>query len=454
MLIFELPAQKYKDYNRIRDILCGKAVDQAPSVTQKKVSRKRKHEAAPILTPSKRLQVTKTPSKSASHPAAIDPYDSPSLVRNLYTPSHNRVIGPTPQKDGQVLGLFDLLSEEGGDTPSKGQITIIGPDGKVQGTPRKPIDGGGDFSDMIKHSRTPVSSRKRFMLDKFGTPLKGRHPNELAGKTPLSASKLHFATPSFLRRDSHHTAMHVIHESGESLTLSPEMVRLPRKPIVRGLSSMLAGLRKMEEEAADDDLDVLREVENENSGLSKPVNKGAVLVEDSQFPVLLGGFDDEAMFDSEPEEVKNPLLGRDGQPLKIWKKKGQKRSTRRVTIKPVRNAKSQPTSQAQAPNDAFSDEPTAQPDEEEAVPETQQATEASGNFDSDSASEYTASEGGTRHRRLDQGQKKKKMTVSGKVKSVTRKVGAMAHANFKRLKLRNSGSKGGVGHRSRFRRKR
>jgi hypothetical protein len=30
----------------------------------------------------------------------------------------------------------------------------------------------------------------------------------------------------------------------------------------------------------------------------------------------------------------------------------------------------------------------------------------------------------------------------------------MAHANFKRLKLRNSGSKGGVAHGSRFRRKR
>jgi hypothetical protein len=34
-----------------------------------------------------------------------------------------------------------------------------------------------------------------------------------------------------------------------------------------------------------------------------------------------------------------------------------------------------------------------------------------------------------------------------------RKVKAMAHQNFKRLKLRNSGAKGGPAHNSRFRRK-
>jgi hypothetical protein len=215
---------------------------------------------------------------------------------------------------------------------------------------------------------------------------------------------------------------------------------------------MLAGLRKLEEEAADDDLDALHDIENETSGPSKPIDKSSVLVEDSQVPVLLGGFDDEAMYDSDPEEVKNPTLGRDGQPLKIWKKKGQKRTTRRVTIKPVR---SKPQSAPQAPGSPSED--LVQPDEE-AVPETQEAAPSphtdAGNFDSDSGSEYTASEGGTRYRRPNQQKKTKDRTGEGKVKSIVRKVGAMAHANFKRLKLRNSGSKGGVAHNSRFRRKR
>lgn len=405
-----------------------------------------------VQTSSKRLQITKTPSKIAPHPAVIDPYDSPSLVRILFSPIHNKVLGPTPQKDGQILGLFDLLSEEGEDSPLKGQVIITGPDGKVQGTPRKPINDGEDIPGTNRHNRTPASSGKRFMLDSFATPLKGRHPNEQLRKTPSSVSKLHFATPLFLRRDSQRPTMNPIPETGDAQIPSPEMVRLPRKPLVRGLSSMLAGLRKLEEEAADDDLDALREIENETMGPSKTVNKSTVLVEDSQVPVLLGGFDDEAMYDSEPEEIKNPTLGRDGQPLKIWKKKGQKRTTRRVAIKPVRT-KPQPASEA--PGNPSED--PAQPDEE-AVSETQQADPSAhadaGNFDSDSGSEYTASEGGTRYRRPNQQKKTKGEKGKGRVKSAARKVGAMAHANFKRLKLRNSGSKGGVAHNSRFRRKR
>ena len=94
----------------------------------------------------------------------------------------------------------------------------------------------------------------------------------------------------------------------------------------------------------------------------------------------------------------------------------------------------------------------------EAVPETQ-VDETSGfvdarNFDSDSQSEYTASEGGTRYRRPNQAKKSKSANKDGKIKTAARKVNAMAHQNFKRLKLRNSGAKGGPGHNSRFRRKR
>jgi DNA replication regulator SLD2 len=80
--------------------------------------------------------------------------------------------------------------------------------------------------------------------------------------------------------------------------------------------------------------------------------------------------------------------------------------------------------------------------------------ESARNFDSDSQSEYTASEGGTRYRRPDQSKKRKVMGKDGKIRSVARKVTAAAHQNFKRLKLRNSGAKGPVAHNSRFRRKR
>ena len=369
------------------------------------------------------------------------------------------------------------MSNEDEDSPSKAHIIITGPNGEVQATPQKTRDVKEECPDTIRHSRTPASRGKRFMLDSFATPLKKRHPNEQASKTPTSTSKLQFTTPSFLKRDSHRTRMPAIEETADCFSISPEMVRLPRKPLVRGLSSMLANLRKMEEEAADEDLEALREIEMEGftSKTGKPAlkstNEEVTHVEDGQLPGLLGGFDDEGKYDSEPEELKNPAVGRDGQPLKIFKKKGQKRTTRRVIMKPVRNTKSQrkPYPQDQADSSSPEPEETRQfepPEVEdgEAVFETQQDSNGlyaaeGGNFDSDSGSEYTASEGGTRYRRPGQ-QKKIKLgdngggKTEGKVKKAVRKVGAMAHANFKRLKLRNGGAKGTMhGHGSRFRRR-
>ena len=445
-------AGKYKEYNKIRDQLSGK-VPLPSQVNKGQTPRKRKREERDKDGVSKRQQVAKTPSKSSMQPWEVDPYESPSLVRNLFTPS-KKILGPTPQKDGQVLGLFDLL-EENGITPSKLESERKDPKLSILATPGKPK---AEQFVTVKHSRTPASSGKRFMLDAFATPLKSRDPTSQGGRTPSSVSKLHFSTPSFLRRDSHRIKLPVVNENEESLTLSPEMVRVPRKPLVRGLSSMLAGLRKMEDEAADEDLEALREMEMEMEGGKpapnpKPVAVPAiVLVEDSQPGFPLGGFDDEAQFDSEPDESKNPTLGHDGQPLKVYKKKGQKRTTRKVNMRPTR---SKPQTLATTIPEESDDELAGN---QEAMPETQ-VDDNTGfvdarNFDSDSQSEYTASEGGTRYRRPNQAKKSKSANKDGKIKTAARKVTAMANQNFKRLKLRNSGAKGGPAHNSRFRRKR
>ena len=50
--------------------------------------------------------------------------------------------------------------------------------------------------------------------------------------------------------------------------------------------------------------------------------------------------------------------------------------------------------------------------------------------------------------------KEKKEKKEGKIKKAARKVNELAHANFKRLKLRNNGAKGGPSFSSRFRRRR
>jgi DNA replication regulator SLD2 len=462
-------AQKYKEYSRTRDVLSGKIPSQAPSSPQRH-ARKRKHEAAPIQTPSKRLQAAQTPSKTPSHPALIDPYDSPSVIRNLFTPSRNKPIGPTPQKDGQALGIFDLIDDES--SPEKALQNARAQDRKIHATPTKSRAQLDFMPTTGKRSRTPASSGKRFMLDSFATPLKRRHPNEQGDRTPSSVSKLHFSTPSFLRRDSHRISMPAIEETEDGPPLSPQMIRLPRKPLVRGLSSMLAGLREMEEKHLDDELDALREMEMDTvAGPTKPKpqpvtsqGKGdTVEVEDSQVPqapILLGGFDDEAMFDSEPEDAINPS----GQPLRVYKKRGQKRTTRATKMKPNRSKPSLPAPHA-APPDLSDDLLNT----EDVVGETQPRDfdRATGddddnalggadarNFASDtSGTEYTASEGGTRYPRPDQEKGKKKGGVVDGVRRVARKVGTTAHMNFKRLKLRNSGAKGGPGVGSRFRRR-
>jgi DNA replication regulator SLD2 len=451
----DIIAAKYKEYNKTRDILSGKLIEPPPE-SRRNTPRKRKHEDGAGPFASKRQQIVKTPSKTPSksiRPWEVDPYDSPSVVRSLFTPS-KKSLGPTPQKDGHVLGLFDLLQEDGSAS-------------KVEGAVRKaPVPIGATPRKLrteipsSKHSRTPSSRTKQRMLDAFSTPLKNRDLNGQGNKTPSSVSKLVFSTPSFLRR----APLPAVDEDGDG-PLSPQMVRVPRKPLVRGLSSMLAGLRQMEDEAADEDLEALREMEMmemEGPNTTKPTPKPKpdpleppedILVADSQHGIL-GGFDDEAALDSEPEESG---LGRDGQPLKVYKKKGQKRTTRRVNMKPSR---SKPTEPSIPQTNLDSEDELSLP----TIPETQLQSDdfeaetanftSARNFDSDTQSEYTASEGGTRHRRPNQEKKKSKSAnKDGRIKTAARKVTALAGQNFKRLKLRNSGAKGGPGHGSRFRRK-
>lgn len=373
------------------------------------------------------------------------------MVRKLFTPTRKTAIGPTPQKDGNVLGIFDLLSEDGV-TPSK---DLSAQTRNINATPSKSVLTNGS-ADAARRSRTPASPGKRFMLDSFATPLKSRHPNELISTTPSSLPRLHFATPSFLRRDSQRITMPTLEEDDEGLSLSPQMFRQPKKPLVRGLSSVLAELRKMEEDDLDDDLDALRDMENDAPPQPSKSPAEGVLVKDSQVPALLGGFDSEADLDSDPEEIKNPILGPGGLPLKIYKKKGQKRTTRRTRMRPTQTRSN--GTLASLPVDEDSDTELAQHIPADLIPETQ-SLEPGGfadarNFDSDSASEYTASEGGTRYKRPNQSKKSRRTDGGGLVKNVARKLGGLAHTNFKRLKLRNSGAKGGAAHNSRFRRKR
>lgn len=315
-------------------------------------------------------------------------------------------------------------------TPSRKQNEVAGTPSRNQATPSKP-SSTLDVEVTPRLGRTPMSDSKRQYLNTFMSPLKNRDSN-IGTQTP---SKLHFETPKFLRR---HT-LPTVDENGDFDKPAP--LRLPRKPLGRGLSEIVASLRKDEEDKADEDLDALREVEAEELGrpIPKATLKENVEVKDSQLPQLpLGGFDDEAAYDSDPEEQK----GADGQPLRIFKKKGQKRTTRRVNIKPTWHKR--PATSTEEKDDSEN--------EDGVVPKTQLQDDAyaEGENDVSSASEAEDKKKTSAKKRKKDANDKKE----GPVKKAARKVNELAHANFQKLKLRQNGAKGGPGYNSRFRRRR
>ncbi|KAF6815592.1 DNA replication regulator sld2 [Colletotrichum sojae] len=421
-------AQKYKQYNKVRDILSGKI---PPPPKEDPKARKRKDNPAPAETPSKRQKHAETPSKARSNvedPALVN---TPSISRTLFSPVAPRSIGPTPQRDGRVLGLFDLMVERELGTPSRRNGSLnTSADSRPVATPRKrdvPLDESSD----VRLGRTPMSTSKRQMLDSFMTPLKNKQGGLPDAKTPTTVSKLQFSTPSFLKR-------HTQPPPTECNDFVAPPLRLPRKPMVRGLSAIVASLRKVEEEKLDDDLEALREAEGlEAQSMPPPKPKEPredLLAPDTQVKNLpLGGFDDEGAYDSPDEEQ----LDRNGQPLRVFKKKGQKRTTRRSNMKPVHVKR--PT----GPNEG-----DVQEDDEEVVPETQ-ANGAADDFDELAEMESDSGEGGSTSKASE-----KKTKKTGTVKKAVKKVNELAHANFRRLKLKNNGAKGGPGYNSRFRRRR
>ncbi|KAL4818067.1 DNA replication regulator sld2 [Aspergillus spinulosporus] len=344
-------AAKYKEYSRL------KSQESAPSSKNDKSNsrstdaqertRKRKHSSpnGPEQSQS-HCQTTSTPRKSAAstfqtpskprtiHPADVDPYDSPSVLRRLFSPSTHiqtssplkTAIGPTPQRDGKALGLFDLLSESGGSTATPSTARMESLKGIAAQTPSRKRkmdtimeeDEEEEEEDSPRVERTPASSGKKYMLSAlFATPTAWKYSSIVDDGTPKGAirnnnvtnhspqparnddpANASLETPSFLRRSTSGLT------GPDPTDLSPIPVRKPQQFVGKGLSQLVQGLRDMEEERLEDEWDVLREIEIEQTGTSV----------DSQ-------------------AVDPNSTGR------TFKKKGQKRTTRLVKMRPVVQAK-------------------------------------------------------------------------------------------------------------------
>ena len=369
-----------------------------------------------------------------------------------------------------MLGLFDLLSPSSGSktTPSKKGLFLQPVTGNPHATPSKPrrnsqgtsadIDGEEAPPSHGKHSKTPPSLSKRIYLSSFLTPSARRVAEQRTPGSRGGVSKLRFGdTPDFLRRNSQRTQDFNLEDSrneadGE-FTWSPVKVRLPAKPAGKGLSALVRGLRKMEEDKLDEEMELMRELEMETQGASHDPREDrkrggmspiieeppTIIVGDSQLEMPLGA-DGEEEDGSGSEDLSLEGKTRDGRPLKVWKKKGQKRSTRRVAMKP--------NAGKWKPEPEWKGGAESEDDELLAVTETQGA----GGDEEHIVVGELSGEQGKEGLEVPKEKGKNKKSAGEAIKKAAKKISATAHANFRSLKIKNKQSKGKGG--GRFRRKR
>ena len=232
------------------------------------------------------------------------------------------MLGPTPQKNGIFIGMFDTISVQ---TPTHRRSALAEVDDNLVHTPSKLA--ATPSSRDSKLQKTPMSEGKRFYLDQYMTPRqpKGRD------KTPSSLSKK-YLTPAFFGKYREVPSDLPGEEASE-----PRRAPWKRPKFMRTLSSMINDLKKEDEiveedEAFDEEMMVLREIEEEeeenpgNASLQARKTDGEPLLESAAMDrdgfVASDTREDPAPQDKAEESAK--------QPSRAFKKKGQKRQTRRV----------------------------------------------------------------------------------------------------------------------------
>lgn len=205
----------------------------------------------------------------------------------------------------------------------------------------------------------------------------------------------------------------------------------------------------MEDERLDEEMDIMREMEGGGPPAPSLPKPARVLVEDSQLGELPLGPDRGVESEDELASEQREGLGRDGKPMKIWKKKGQKRTTRKSNMRP-NIAKWKP-------------EPKWKGEEEEEEADNNEKVQSGalkvgdrGNSDMDDDTGFSDNDQDSEDREEDSKERsarkgKKKVDTEAKqsrtsiLTTAKRKISATAHANFRALKLRSKNPKGKKG---------
>jgi hypothetical protein len=294
---------KYKAYNKLRS--AKPAAPPQPAISKPQHTPRGAHHDDPFAS-AKSSQSTsastrkvpemfKTPTKPTLTPAdQQEIYDSPLSLRRtrLFGNRHRETVGPTPQKCGRVMGLFESFCD------------VDSPPAKV---PASDVTATAGFSTPRKRKAGEISAEG-------GSPAKDE-----------------FTTPSFLRRDSFRFA--------SSFLESPPAL-LPMKPI-GGLSIRGAEIRKMEEEALREqeealrreeeafceDEEAMRELENAEGGgptlprPPPPKKKPRGSIDLGVVALPPGAFVEEGRVDENKDKDNDKPK---------WKKRGLKRQTKRT----------------------------------------------------------------------------------------------------------------------------
>ncbi|KAI5789867.1 DNA replication/checkpoint protein [Pyronema domesticum] len=427
-------AEKYKEYNRLRAGGSSKSSSAAPSKSSKSSSSSSKPTSSSTskptcVAPSPRKpsstapDISATPTKNtANSPWAGEIYESPLSVRRQRLFGRRDQVGPTPQKTGRVLGIFDSFIDVESTPPRS-----------IHATPTKK-----KFEGLDRVSASPASIAKSHKDDSpFLTPRK-RKLEDLKNDDP-------FATPTALRSWAPPAVA-----DGE--IESPKVRRPPSMP-KRGLSSLLKELKEMEEHLHDDDEEALREMEAEAEGGPPPEKKKekkGVFDEPELPPLPPGAFVEETLVDEDE--------GKEGEPQRVWKKKGLKRQHRRVIMRPVPAPKTKnPEAEGEEPEGPEEEEEEEQQppsdveygEDPHAPPE--EFSESGSDFedvDSEGDGESKAKKAKKTPKAAD---KKKAPAAKGVVaekattaKGPARKINpnATSHMNFQKLNIKNKNSKG------------
>ncbi|KAF2664445.1 hypothetical protein BT63DRAFT_429216 [Microthyrium microscopicum] len=324
----------------------------------------RKRKATEVLESS-------TPKKSSTRHTFSTPQKQPQDVENFPESLTPCQFEATPQKNGIPIGIFDHIPPELlTATPTTARIALAALNGNIiTRTPIKNVIPATPTTNRRKNERTPMSSARRFMLDQFVTP--GHRKKRSEQTTPSSLDK-QFQTPAFLKR---YIEPQAVEEEDETV-----IRRLPwqRPRYGRSLSSMIKEMRDNEEDKADQELDILRELEEEaeNPG-QKPKPKKTVMFEDitpvKETQEEEGGLDQDGFIPSafadqlkQIDDEEAAAAEKSGVQRRVYKKKGLKRQTKRVNMRPVRTRAAKPAEvEPVVDSDGSGDE------SDEVIPETQ-----------------------------------------------------------------------------------